>query len=342
MKIGVLIPTFNRKQLLMQALESVLNQSHRELDVIVIDNSSIDRATDLMASISDPRVRYLVNDHNIGMIGSINKGINLFSNEVEWCTILSDDDVLDKDFILKLVQAVVDTDAKSIIHSHRVFVDKGGNRIREARFSPREETAFDYIQMRALFKRETYLTGVMFNRKAFLAIKGYPVFTTGLATDDAFIFALTLKDRLVFDRNAIAYVRLHEGAESINSSDGLKKLQTIGQFGEYCRKVIKNNDTVDRHQFMVFDQALKRYLRALYSFWWIQTAHSALSSGHNDQEQITALLALFTSNRDNFTFRVKFAVACYQITGILPEKFAGYRSFWITISQLLRKYSQPK
>jgi hypothetical protein len=273
------------------------------------------------------------------MIGSINKGINLFSNEVEWCTVLSDDDVLEKDFIMKLVHTVVDTDAKSIIHSHRIYIDKDGKKIREASLPPKEETAFEYINMRAHFKRETYLTGVLFNRKSFLVIEGYPVFKTGLATDDAFIFALSLIDRLVFEQTAIAYIRLHEGAESATTSDGLIKLQTIGQFDAYCRKVIDCN-TVDRDQFIIFDQALKRYLRALYSFWWIQTAHSAFSSKYTDQGLISALLSLFTSNRDNFTFRVKFAVACYKITGVLPEIFASYRSFWekiIKTAQLLRK-----
>ena len=70
---------------------------------------------------------------------------------------------------------------KSIIHSHRIFIDKAGHRIREAALSPQEETAVEYIKKRAHFKRETYLTGVLFNREAFLSINGYPVFATGLA-----------------------------------------------------------------------------------------------------------------------------------------------------------------
>ena len=174
--VGILIPTFNRCHYLANALNSAREQTYSNLEIIVIDNGSIDGTAEVMAGGSDPRVRYVVNEKNIGMIGSINRGINLYSDAVEWCTILSDDDFLDKDFVKNLLHTAVISEAKSIVHSHRIFIDKQGSKIREALLSPREETAFEYIKMRAKFKRETYLTGVLFNRKSFLEIKGYPAF----------------------------------------------------------------------------------------------------------------------------------------------------------------------
>ena len=334
MKVGILIPTFNRKHFLMLALESALNQSHRELDVIVIDNGSIDGTTALMAGVSDPRVRYIVNENNIGMIASINKGINLFSDEVEWCTILGDDDLLEKNFVDNSLQAAISFGAKTIIHSHRIFIDQQGNKIREAKLAPSEESAFDYIKMRAQFKRETSLTGVLFNRAAFEEIKGYPAFETGWSTDDAFIFALSLKDRLFFTQDAVSYIRIHEEAESSVFSIGLRQLQTFHQFGEYCKKAAQDSGAFDKKQYAEFEESLKKYTGVLNSICWIQSTHHAILQGNTNHGQLAELISFAKNNPDRFTFRVKFAVACHTLTGIFPEGYAAYRALWKNLTKL--------
>ncbi len=339
-QIGVLIPTFNRATYLALAVKSILSQSYRNLKIIVIDNGSTDGTVEFMATISDPRVRYIVNEKNIGMIGSINKGINLLPKAVDWCTILSDDDLLDKDFIKNLLHTATTSDAKSIVHSHRIFINEQGSQIREALLSPREETAFEYMIMRAKFKRETYLTGVLFNRKSFLEIKGYPTFSTGLGSDDAFIFALALKDRLLFERNAYAYIRIHEEAESKVFSDGVIKLQTLKQFGGYCRRIAKESGTFNQNQLKDFDRVLNGYLIALNSMCWIGATHYIINQENKNPDRLTELLSLVQDNPNNFSFRVRLAVTCANLTGILPEAYAVYRSYWriiIKIAQFLKR-----
>ena len=330
MRIGILIPTYNRKLYLSQSLGSVLNQTYRDLEIIVIDNGSTDGTVEFMATMCDPRLRYVVNEQNIGMIGSINKGINLFSQEVKWCTILSDDDFLDKEFIANLLHAANTFAAKSIVHSHRIFVDKHGNTIRGAPFSPREETALDYMTLRACSIRKTYLTGVLFNRKAFMEINGYPAFKTGIASDDAFIFALALKDRLVFDRQAHAFVRIHELAESISSANAMNKLQTIKQFEEYCRKAVYNAGGFDSKHLAQFEAAMTKYVKILNSSLWIQAAHSFSEPRDREHNQVAELLSVADNDMENYTFRVKFAVLVHKVTGIFLEQNMVYRACWYT------------
>lgn len=328
MKIGILIPTYNRKQHLAQAIDSALLQTHQDIELIIIDDSSSDGTRELVAGYPDPRIRYVYNVRNAGLIDNINKGIPMFSGEIQWCMILCDDDLLDKDCITKLVHTLIAAAAKSIIHSHLVYIDSQGNKIRDAQLAPPEETAFDYINMRSRFLRETYLTGVLFNRTAFREINGYPAFSSGLAADDAFIFTLALKDRLLFERDALSYIRIHAGAESRTASDGMRKLKTLQEFAEHCERVAKNSTLFDRKQLREFEIVLRKYLRALNSFWWIRAVHHALTQENKDREQLADLFSLMRNNRDNFSFRVKFAVVCQNITGIFPEGYAGYRAFW--------------
>lgn len=327
-KVGILIPTFNRKAYLSEALHSSISQAYGEIEIIVIDNGSTDGTAEFMKTIFDSRVHYVINEQNLEMIGSINKGIKLFSSEVEWCTILGDDDLFDRDFIGSLVDTAAAFSAKSIIHSHRILIDSHGNRIREASSSPREETALDYINLRARFKRETYLTGVFFNRSAFKEISGYPAFKTGVASDDAFIFALALKDRLVFDKDALAFVRIHASAESISSADAMSKLQTIRQFEKYCQKAVNDAGSFDQQQIAKFEVSLSKYVKVMNSFWWIQATHSFPPLRDQNQNQMAELLSVADSDRGSYTFRVTLAVLFHKVTGIFLEQYKVYRACW--------------
>lgn len=329
-KIGVLIPTFNRRAYVEKALTSAIDQSYGKLDIIVIDNGSADGTAEFMASISDPRVRYIVNEKNIGMIGSINKGIDFFSDKVEWCTVLGDDDLLDANFILNLLQAIEKFSAKSIVHSHRILIDQQGNKISEAGLSPPEESVLDFLKKRSFSKRQTYLTGVLFNRRMFNEIGGYPAFSTGLTTDDAFIFALALKDRLLFEQSARVFIRVHEHAESMSVTDGAAQIGTIKAFDAYCRRVAAGPRPVTGLDMQAFDRVLQRYVKVLCSGYWLRAYHSILDRTNNDnrERELSHLNALVMNDRYLFSLRIRLTVFLGRLIRVYPESGKLYRYLW--------------
>jgi len=335
-KVGVLITTYNRKQFLMLALGSVLDQTHPELEIIVIDNGSTDGTAELIASVTDPRVRYVVNELNLGMAGSINKGIPFFSKEVEWCTILSDDDLLDRNYLLNLIARFSTSKTKSVIDSHRIFIDEQGKKIREARPSPCEESAFEYLNQRSRNIRETYLTGVLFKRTAFQKIGGYPVFSTGLGSDDAFIFALAMQDQLVFESSAIASIRIHKGAESRSAADGINKLETIKEFISYCFSVAHKFGNITSEQERSFVRTLERYRMNLNSYWWRSAVHAALDQNHDkNNEELTKLRSRVSEDRHAFSRRIRFNVFLEDRTKHNPESCRIYRASGKIIDYIL-------
>jgi glycosyltransferase involved in cell wall biosynthesis len=57
--VSVVIPTYNRQDLIMEAVESVLNQVYEDFELIVVDNFSSDQTLDRLYEIKDPRVKIL-------------------------------------------------------------------------------------------------------------------------------------------------------------------------------------------------------------------------------------------------------------------------------------------
>ena len=88
--VSVVIPTYNRCKELKRALESVLSQTHKNLEVIVIDNNSTDNTNAMLESLNDQRIRLLKINNNGVIAASRNLGIQ--ASKGKWIAFLDSDD----------------------------------------------------------------------------------------------------------------------------------------------------------------------------------------------------------------------------------------------------------
>ena len=65
MKISIAIPAYKAKYL-AQAIESVLNQTFNDFELIIVNDQSPEDITSIVKSFNDRRIRYYINDKNIG------------------------------------------------------------------------------------------------------------------------------------------------------------------------------------------------------------------------------------------------------------------------------------
>ena len=73
--VSVIIPTYNRENLVSQAIQSVLNQTYRDFEVIVVDDASIDNTQKIVNNFNDSRIRYICHKQNAGVSVARNTGI---------------------------------------------------------------------------------------------------------------------------------------------------------------------------------------------------------------------------------------------------------------------------
>ena len=80
-KVTVLMPVYNGEQYLLEAVESVLNQSFGDFEFLIINDGSSDRTVSIVESIKDSRIRFEHNAKNIGLIETLNNGLDLAKGE---------------------------------------------------------------------------------------------------------------------------------------------------------------------------------------------------------------------------------------------------------------------
>ncbi|OGF35795.1 hypothetical protein A2303_04670 [Candidatus Falkowbacteria bacterium RIFOXYB2_FULL_47_14] len=75
------MPVYNAAKYLHEAIDSILNQSFRDFEFLIIDDGSTDNSRKIIESYNDPRIRLIINDTNLRLIATLNKGIDLARGE---------------------------------------------------------------------------------------------------------------------------------------------------------------------------------------------------------------------------------------------------------------------
>lgn len=89
---SIVIPTYNRANLIKRCIESVINQTYQNWEAIIVDNYSEDNTEEIVSSFNDERIRFYKN-HNYGVI-SVSRNFALDNSNGHWICFLDSDDSL--------------------------------------------------------------------------------------------------------------------------------------------------------------------------------------------------------------------------------------------------------
>lgn len=105
-RVSFIVPCHRLAHLLADCVNSILSQSFEDLEVLIMDDCSPDNTPQVAATLSDPRVRYIRNESNLGHLRNYNKGISLARGEYIW--LVSADDRLRRPYVVERFVSVMD------------------------------------------------------------------------------------------------------------------------------------------------------------------------------------------------------------------------------------------
>jgi glycosyltransferase involved in cell wall biosynthesis/Flp pilus assembly protein TadD/2-polyprenyl-3-methyl-5-hydroxy-6-metoxy-1,4-benzoquinol methylase len=127
-RISIVLPTYNNGSFLPHAVESVLAQSYRDLELIIVDDASTDGTDRYLQGLSDPRVRIITHERNKRLPASLNDGLRAARGEL--LTWISADNFCYPHFVETLVAALdADPDAGIAVSSF-AWINESGERTR--------------------------------------------------------------------------------------------------------------------------------------------------------------------------------------------------------------------
>ncbi len=124
-KVSVCIPTYNRKDYLKEALDSVFAQTYKDYEVVIVDDGSTD-GTEEMIKNAGYDIRYYRVDH-IGQAAARNKLIEFARGE--YITFLDSDDLLFPDAVQRLMDVIVSYGSDVFAYGFYIGVDENDNEL---------------------------------------------------------------------------------------------------------------------------------------------------------------------------------------------------------------------
>lgn len=163
-ELSVIVPTYNRSELLRRCLASVLAEQSVKMEVLVADNASPDDTQAILASFADARLRYWRHETNVGIEKNI---LSLLKKaRGEWVLCITDDDYLLPGGLRCLVAMAREDRSLGVILSAMKVVDVQGNFIRAYRFHDRTlKFAPGLDSLIGLVEASHVLSGIMMRRE---------------------------------------------------------------------------------------------------------------------------------------------------------------------------------
>lgn len=124
LKVSVIIPTYNRAELLPETIGSILAQTFRDFEIIVVDDGSTDNTKEVVESFNSPSIRYIY-QANLGVSAARTTGIKASSGE--YIAFLDSDDIwLPENLELKVKRLDSHPEVALVCSDAYVFDDKTG------------------------------------------------------------------------------------------------------------------------------------------------------------------------------------------------------------------------
>ncbi len=149
--VSIGMPVYNGERFLEKAIDSILGQTHTELELIISDNASTDRTEEICRAYAarDNRVKYSRNEKNLGAAENYNRVFRVSSGRYfKWA---AHDDVCAPEFVERCVE-VLDSDASVVLcYPRSDFIDATGRRLEV------HHEEFDYPHPRPHQRLRTWL-----------------------------------------------------------------------------------------------------------------------------------------------------------------------------------------
>ena len=102
--LSIIVPAYNGEKYLEKCITSIIDQSYKNLEIILIDDKSPDLSGEICEkfAMKDDRIKVFHNKENMGIYGTRNKGISIASGD--YVTFVDDDDYIEKTMYQKMMQ----------------------------------------------------------------------------------------------------------------------------------------------------------------------------------------------------------------------------------------------
>lgn len=218
--ISIIIPNYNHSKYLDERIQSILNQTYKNFEVIILDDCSPDNSKEVIEKYKNyPQITNIIyNETNSGStFVQWNKGFELAKGEYIW--IAESDDIADKNFLNKLVEKITNNKNCVLAFSNSSFIDSNSNIIPYKEHRKRLEELYingtDFVKKYMLGINNIYnASAVIFKKNVLKNIDSSLYIKFKASGDRLFWILVCLQGNVCYIPEKLNYFRQHNNKVS--------------------------------------------------------------------------------------------------------------------------------
>ena len=256
-KVSVIIPVYNVEKYIERCLESIVNQTLKEIEIIIINDGSNDETSKKLEKfLGDVRVIYIKTE-NRGQSAARNKGLKIAKGE--YIGFVDSDDYIDLDFYEKLYKRIKETNsdiaAASIVRHHGTFEKWRVNYDLNKSTTDKNEM-FNLVK----YPNQSYVWNKIY-KKDFLDSFEFK-FKEGVYYEDilALFYILLNCKKLTTVTGTNYYYMVNDGNSTVKGKQTKKKIQDCyDNQKETVQAIVKNNIIIPKKEYFIKKKELKLF-----------------------------------------------------------------------------------
>ncbi len=205
------MPVYNGEKYIKYAVNSVLEQSYKEFELIIINDCSTDSTSEILAAYEkmDSRIKLYYNDKNLGVSKSLNLALKIAKGV--FIARIDSDDIWFKDKLRKQIEYLANNPSTYMLGTGKKVIDESGNIL-----NTKEKQFFGYAQIkRQIIKNNLFCHSSVIFRRSILNDAGYYNENFLNSEDYEFWIRILAKRKGEILPESLVYYRLHKEMISI-------------------------------------------------------------------------------------------------------------------------------
>lgn len=268
-KFTIILPVRNGGEYLKICVNSIINQSLPDFNLIVLDNNSTDGSLQWLNSLNDPRIilhssaKSLSIEENWGRIKDVKKN--------EYMTMIGHDDILNRTYLEEMDKLIRKHPAASLYQTHYVYIDKDGLVTRSCLPMDESQKAYEFLACHMNRTIDSTGTGYMMRSKDFDELGGMPLNYPNLIFSDYELWIkLSKKSYKATSQKECFQYREHLSVSRITNGEQYEKA-----FGEYVKFM------VSLKTYPEFEEVINRYGSRMLLYFCESLSHRVLKTPVN-------------------------------------------------------------
>ena len=124
-KVSIILPTYNGAKYIRISIDSCLNQTYKNIELIIVDDGSKDNSPQIIKGYRDQRIKYIRENIHSGIAGALNKGFSLSTGE--YLTWTSDDNFYSPEAVGKMLNVLQSNKRIDFVYANYYKIDEKGD-----------------------------------------------------------------------------------------------------------------------------------------------------------------------------------------------------------------------